>query len=64
MEWARISLDSCTCPFEFRFWLQEDQSVERALKMKKELFKHEILILNDASTDGTQEWIDNLGDDD
>ena len=26
--------------------------------------KHEILVLNDASTDGTQEWIDNLGDDD
>ena len=26
--------------------------------------KHEILILNDASTDGTKEWIDNLGDDD
>ena len=26
--------------------------------------KHEILILNDASTDGTKEWIDSLGDDD
>ena len=26
--------------------------------------KHEILVLNDASTDGTQEWIDSLGDDD
>ncbi len=26
--------------------------------------KHEILVLNDASIDGTQEWIDNLGDDD
>ena len=26
--------------------------------------QHEILVLNDASTDGTQEWIDNLGDDD
>ena len=26
--------------------------------------KHEILVLNDASTDGTQEWIDGLGDDD
>jgi glycosyltransferase involved in cell wall biosynthesis len=26
--------------------------------------KHEILVLNDASTDGTQEWIDNLGDGD
>ena len=26
--------------------------------------KHEILILNDASTDGTQEWINNLNDDD
>ena len=25
---------------------------------------HEILVLNDASTDGTQEWIDSLGDDD
>ncbi len=24
--------------------------------------KHEILVLNDASTDGTQEWIDSLGD--
>ena len=26
--------------------------------------KHEILVLNDASTDGTQEWMDSLGDDD
>jgi len=26
--------------------------------------KHEILVLNDASTDGTQEWINSLGDDD
>ena len=26
--------------------------------------RHEILVLNDASTDGTQEWIDSLGDDD
>ena len=26
--------------------------------------KHEILVLNDASTDGTQEWIDNLNDED
>ncbi len=26
--------------------------------------KHEILVLNDASTDGTQEWIDSLGDED
>ena len=26
--------------------------------------QHEILVLNDASTDGTQEWIDSLGDDD
>ena len=26
--------------------------------------KHEILILNDASTDGTQEWIDKQGDED
>ena len=26
--------------------------------------KHEILVLNDASIDGTQEWIDNLNDDD
>ena len=26
--------------------------------------KHEILVLNDASTDGTQEWINNLNDDD
>tara|TARA_R110001592_G_scaffold269370_3_gene535729 strand:- start:393 stop:1469 length:1077 start_codon:yes stop_codon:yes gene_type:complete len=26
--------------------------------------KHEILVLNDASTDGTQEWIDSLGDND
>ena len=26
--------------------------------------KHEILVLNDASTDGTQEWIDNLNDND
>ena len=26
--------------------------------------KHEILILNDASTDGTQEWINNLNDED
>jgi len=26
--------------------------------------KHEILVLNDASIDGTQEWIDSLGDDD
>jgi GT2 family glycosyltransferase len=26
--------------------------------------KHEILVLNDASTDGTQEWMDGLGDDD
>ena len=26
--------------------------------------KHEILVLNDASTDGTQEWIDNLEDED
>ena len=26
--------------------------------------KHEILVLNDASTDGTQEWIDNLNDKD
>jgi len=26
--------------------------------------KHEILVLNDASTDGTQEWIDSLGDSD
>ena len=26
--------------------------------------KHERLVLNDASTDGTQEWIDGLGDDD
>ena len=26
--------------------------------------KHEILVLNDVSTDGTQEWIDSLGDDD
>ena len=26
--------------------------------------QHEILVLNDASTDGTQEWINNLGDDD
>lgn len=25
---------------------------------------HEILVLNDASTDGTQEWINSLGDDD
>tara|TARA_R110001583_G_scaffold33731_5_gene113816 strand:+ start:3011 stop:4135 length:1125 start_codon:yes stop_codon:yes gene_type:complete len=25
--------------------------------------KHDILVLNDASTDGTQEWIDSLGDD-
>ena len=24
--------------------------------------KHEVLVLNDASTDGTQEWINNLGD--
>ena len=26
--------------------------------------KHEILVLNDASTDGTQEWIDSLNDND
>ena len=26
--------------------------------------KHEILVLNDASTDGTQEWMDSLGDSD
>ena len=26
--------------------------------------KHEILVLNDASTDGTQEWINNLNDED
>ena len=26
--------------------------------------QHEILVLNDASTDGTQEWIDSLGDED
>ena len=26
--------------------------------------KHEILVLNDASTDGTEEWISGLGDDD
>ena len=26
--------------------------------------QHEILVLNDASTDGTQEWINSLGDDD
>ena len=26
--------------------------------------QHEILVLNDASTDGTQEWIDSLGDKD
>ena len=26
--------------------------------------RHEILVLNDASTDGTQEWIDSLGDED
>ena len=26
--------------------------------------KHEILVLNDASTDGTQEWIDRLNDKD
>ena len=26
--------------------------------------KHEILVLNDASTDGTQEWIDKLNDKD
>lgn len=26
--------------------------------------KHEILVLNDASTDGTKEWIDSLGDED
>mgnify|MGYP001491241453 CR=1 FL=1 len=26
--------------------------------------QHEILVLNDASTDGTQEWINNLGDKD
>ena len=26
--------------------------------------KHEILVLNDASTDGTKEWIDSLGDND
>ena len=26
--------------------------------------KHEILVLNDASTDGTQEWIDSLNDKD
>jgi glycosyltransferase involved in cell wall biosynthesis len=26
--------------------------------------KHEILVLNDASTDGTQEWMDSLDDDD
>ena len=26
--------------------------------------KHEILVLNDASTDGTQEWINSLGDND
>ena len=26
--------------------------------------KHEILVLNDASTDGTQEWINDLGDED
>ena len=26
--------------------------------------KHEVLVLNDASTDGTQEWINSLGDDD
>ena len=26
--------------------------------------KHEILVLNDASTDGTQEWMDSLGDND
>ena len=26
--------------------------------------RHEILVLNDASTDGTQEWIDSLNDDD
>ena len=24
--------------------------------------KHEILVLNDASTDGTQEWVNNLND--
>ena len=26
--------------------------------------KHDILVLNDASTDGTQEWIDSLYDED
>ena len=26
--------------------------------------QHEILVLNDASTDGTQEWIESLNDED
>ena len=26
--------------------------------------QHEILVLNDASTDGTQEWMESLGDED